>query len=57
MSYNEFIMLNTFIHCQNLAKPNGLGDIHEKLLLMSDIFVQFLVTTSFSTDKKSPDDG
>ena len=37
-------MLNTFIPCQNLAKPNNFGDICEKLL--SDPCVLFLVPTA-----------
>ena len=38
----DLIMLYTFTLCQNLAKPNGFGDIYKKLL--SDSYVLFLVT-------------
>ena len=42
-------MLNTFTQCQNLVKPNGFGDICEKLL--SDPYVLFLVKVAMFFDE------
>ena len=45
-------MLNTFTQCQNLAEPNGFGDICEQLL--SDPYVLFLITAAIFRQINNP---
>ena len=45
------IMLNTFILCQNLAKPNNFGDNFVKNYSLTPVLFLVTVATSFDRSK------